>query len=113
MLRHPTEHVFALVGFSLSTAMGATVDFVTLFEDGFWLLTLNRRAHFLRPDLETGRVADAFAATLSEQWLFHRQGVAAESARASRRGEIDDVVRFREGVRRGRVPGRSRRWATI
>ena len=98
VLRHPNAGAFAIVGFALSQVSGASIDLVTLFEDGWWLLTVNRRAHFFLGDFRTGRLGDALVATVSEQWRFHGDAVARETSRAIRQADLSALAAYRDAL---------------
>ena len=98
VLRHPVELTFAVVSFAIADRLGVAVDFETLFTDGWWLRTGNRRAHWVLAPVETGRIGDPYVATLAEQWRYHQDAVTSESARTRRDVGLDDLVRHRNAV---------------
>jgi Zn-dependent protease len=98
VLRHPGELSFAVVSFAIGDRKAVSVDFETLFTDGWWLRTINRRAHFILAPHATGRTADPYVATLREQWSYHRDAVAFETTRVRRDVRLADLARHRNAV---------------
>jgi Zn-dependent protease len=75
---HPGEGAFAMGAFGMVVPpLGPTVDFVTLFADGYWVFTLRGRRHLFLADFTSGRLVDTEAATVAQQWQAHRDAVAA------------------------------------
>lgn len=98
VLRNAAERAFAVLGFSLTGASGATVNFETLFDDGWWLRTVNRRGHFYASDYAGGRVDDPLAATVADQWQHHLAAVRSEEARAPRLADVPELLRHLNAI---------------
>jgi hypothetical protein len=97
VLRHPTRAV-ASAAFALGAHRGSVVDFETLFEDGSWLRTVNRRGHYSRASYRSGREVDAMAATLAEQWAAHQRALAEGTPHAAREVDAAALARHRNEV---------------
>jgi Zn-dependent protease len=95
VLRHPGELTFAVVGFAIADRVGVVVDFETLFGDGWWLRTVNRRGHFMFTQPDTGRIDDPFVTTVGEQWRYHHGAIGSEAVRARRDSGFDDFIRHK------------------
>jgi Zn-dependent protease len=96
--RHPREGTFANAAFALGAFKGVIVEFVTLFADGGWLWTVNRRGHVFRDDYAKGRVKDCVATTIAEQWQVHREHLATEPGRARHDPDLAGLADHLNGV---------------
>jgi Zn-dependent protease len=94
VLRNHAEGAFALIGFSLGTRRGADVEFETLFVDGAWLRSFNRRVA-VRTERAGGRIVELAASSLAEQWRAHQGAVAAEPERAPREAGLAELISHR------------------
>ncbi len=93
---HPTERALAAVAFNMVTApVGPSVEFVTLFEDGWWVFTVRARQHLFLADFASGRLVDARVATAAQQWQAHRDAVAEEGARPRQAPEPAALAAFK------------------
>jgi len=105
VLRHPGELCFAVLAFHLADQRGVTVDFETLFTDGWWLRTVNRRGHFFTTPFDSGRVVDPYVTTIGEQWQHHRQEAALQTTRTRRDAGLAELIVHKNAVEEQEIAG--------
>ncbi len=77
---HPEKAIVAIVELAESLSGQVTkVHFVSMFEDGKTLMTVNREQWSQLPVPEEILIVDAYADDLAEQWKFHQETLAKET----------------------------------